>query len=141
CPGRWRPPAPVPNRPTPQAWNWTLSAARFVPSVVGMTTLVLAPPARARLVSRPLLVRSVSIMGSSVGFYLPLSVVPLLAKQAGSERGAGLATVTLLLATVACELVTPRLVARLGYRPTLALGLILLGSPSLALTVSGDLKL
>jgi predicted MFS family arabinose efflux permease len=66
-------------------------------------------------------------------------VVPLFAEQAGSERGAGLATVALLFATVACELVTPRLVARLGYRPTLVLGLVLLGAPTLALTLSGSL--
>ena len=35
----------------------------------------------------------------------------------------------LLLATVAGELVTPRFVARVGYRWALALGLILLGAP------------
>ena len=66
--------------------------------------------------SQALLMRFVSIVGASIGFYLPLSVVPLFAEQAGSESGAGLATVALLLATVACELVTPRLIVRLGYR-------------------------
>jgi predicted MFS family arabinose efflux permease len=98
-----------------------------------MTTDLLARP---RLVSRALLLRFVSIVGSSVGFYLPLSVVPL---YAGSESGAGLATVALLLATVAAELVTPRLVARVGYRCALAVGLVLLGAPTLVLTVSADL--
>ncbi|MGW3967221.1 MFS transporter [Amycolatopsis sp. NPDC005003] len=90
---------------------------------------------RPRLVSRALLVRFVSIVGSAIGFFLPLSVVPLYAKQGG----AGLATVALLLATVAAELVTPRLVARVGYRWALATGLVLLGVPTLALTVSDDL--
>ncbi|WIY06756.1 MFS transporter [Amycolatopsis mongoliensis] len=90
---------------------------------------------RPTLVSRALLVRFVSIFGSSIGFYLPLSVVPLFAKQAGSDSGAGLATVALLLATVAAELVTPRLVARVGYRWALATGLVLLGAPTLLLTV------
>ncbi|MBB5889978.1 MFS transporter [Kutzneria kofuensis] len=91
---------------------------------------------RPSLVSRALLLRFVSIVGSSIGFYLPLSVVPLYAKQAGSDGGAGLATVALLLATVACELVTPRLVQLVGYRWALALGLTLLGAPTLLLTVS-----
>ncbi|MEV6447158.1 MFS transporter [Amycolatopsis sp. NPDC051716] len=95
---------------------------------------------RPRLVSRALLVRFVSIIGSSIGFFLPLSVVPLFAKQAGSEAGAGLATVALLLATVAAELVTPRLVARVGYRWALATGLVLLGVPTLVLTFSDDIR-
>ncbi|WP_410644842.1 MFS transporter [Amycolatopsis sp. lyj-346] len=94
---------------------------------------------RPQLVSRALLVRFVSIIGSAIGFFLPLSVVPLFAKQAGSETGAGLATVALLLATVAAELVTPRLVARVGYRWALAVGLVLLGVPTLVLTFSDDL--
>jgi predicted MFS family arabinose efflux permease len=89
---------------------------------------------RTRLLTRPLLLRFVSIVGSSIGFYLPLSVVPLFAKHAGSDRAAGLATVALLLATVACELVTPRLVARVGYRWALTLGLTLLGAPTVVLT-------
>ncbi|MFF1614983.1 MFS transporter [Amycolatopsis sp. NPDC058278] len=93
-----------------------------------------------RLVSRALLVRFVSIIGSAIGFFLPLSVVPLFAKQAGSEAGAGLATVALLLATVAAELVTPRLVARVGYRWALGAGLILLGVPTLVLTFSDDIR-
>jgi predicted MFS family arabinose efflux permease len=101
-----------------------------------MTTDLLTRPAKTRLVSRALLLRFVSIIGSSIGFYLPLSVVPLFARQAGSESGAGLATVALLLATVAAELVTPRLVARVGYRWSLALGLVLLGAPTIVLTFS-----
>src|SRR3954469_14967658 len=101
-----------------------------------MTIDVLIPPARTRLVSRALLLRFVSIVGSSIGFYLPLSVVPLFAEHAGSSGGAGLATVALLLSTVACELVTPRLIHRIGCRWALALGLTLLGLPALVLTVS-----
>ncbi|MEU4521677.1 MFS transporter [Amycolatopsis sp. NPDC024027] len=95
---------------------------------------------RPRLVSRALLVRFVSIIGSAIGFFLPLSVVPLFAKQAGSEAAAGLATVALLLATVAAELVTPRLVARVGYRWALAAGLVLLGVPTLVLAFSDDIR-
>src|SRR5689334_6651818 len=101
-----------------------------------MTTDVLTRPARSGLVSTALLLRFVSIVGSSIGFYLPLSVVPLFAKEAGSDSNAGLATVALLLATVVCELVTPRLISHIGYRWALALGLLLLGAPTLLLTVS-----
>jgi predicted MFS family arabinose efflux permease len=109
-----------------------------------MTSAVLTAPAtpaaaRPRLVTRPLLLRFVSIIGSSIGFFLPLSVVPLYAKQAGSDSGAGFATVALLLATVAAELVTPRLVARIGYRWALTLGLVLLGAPALVLTTTNSL--
>lgn len=106
---------------------------RLASSVFVMT---LDLPLRPRLVSRALLVRFVSIIGSAIGFFLPLSVVPLLATQSG----AGLATVALLLATVAAELVTPRLVARVGYRWALAAGLVLLGAPTLVLTVSDDIR-
>lgn len=101
-----------------------------------MTTDQLTRPARTPLVSRALLLRFVSIVGSSIGFYLPLSVVPM---YAGSDSGAGLATVALLLATVAAELVTPRLVMRVGYRWALAIGLVLLGAPTIVLTVSDSM--
>lgn len=102
-----------------------------------MTTNVLAT-APVRIVSRALLLRFVSIIGSSIGFFLPLSVMPLFAQQAGADAGAGLATVALLLATVAGELVTPRLVQRIGYRWALALGLVLLGAPILVLTFNAQ---
>lgn len=101
--------------------------SRLLPNVLAMA-LDTAP--RTRLLTRPLLLRLASIAGSAIGFYLPLSVVPMLAQ---SSRGAGLATVALLVATVAVELVTPRLVARLGYRWSLALGLFLLGAPTVVL--------
>jgi MFS family permease len=94
-----------------------------------------ADAARPRLVSRALLVRLVSIVGSSIGFYLPLSVVPLVAQEAGSASSAGFATVALLLATVACELVTPRLVSLVGYRWALAGGLLFLGAPTIVLVL------
>ena len=101
-------------------------------------TYTAALPVRPRLVSRALLVRFVSIVGSSIGFYLPLSVVPMAAQDAGSARTAGFATVALLLATVSCELVTPRFVSLVGYRWALALGLVFLGVPSVALVVDAS---
>ncbi|MEU6258868.1 MFS transporter [Streptomyces sp. NPDC047043] len=95
--------------------------------------------ARPSLLTRPLLLRFVSLIGASVSFFLLLSVVPAYAAGAGGGRGAGLATGSLMLATVLGELVTPRLVARFGYRVTLMAGLFLLGAPAVVLTVSGDL--
>ena len=76
-----------------------------------------------------LLLRFVSIVGSAVSFYLPLAVLPLFTDTARAHATAGLATGALLIATVAAELVTPRLVALVGYRWALALGLVLLGAP------------
>lgn len=88
---------------------------------------------RPRLVNRAMLLRFVSIIGSSIGFYLPLSVTPVLAESAGSDGAAGLATGALLLATVLTELITPWVAARVGYRWALAAGLFLLGAPALLL--------
>lgn len=110
--------------------------SRSVSSVTAVTTYARTRPARTTLVSRALLLRFVSIVGSSIGFYLPLSVVPLYAKQVGSAGSAGLVTVALLLATVACELVTPRLIRRVGHRWALGAGLTLLGAPTLVLTAT-----
>jgi predicted MFS family arabinose efflux permease len=96
--------------------------------------------AASPLVTRTLLLYFTVAFGSMTAFYLLLSVVPLYATAAGAGRvGAGLTTGVLMLATVAAELATPALVARLGYRVVLGAGLILLGAPALALTMSGSL--
>ena len=71
---------------------------RSAPSVDAMTTAALATPhpqrdvtaAPSRLVTRALMVRFVSVVGSSIGFYLPLSVVPLFAAHNHSGGGAAL---------------------------------------------------
>jgi predicted MFS family arabinose efflux permease len=90
--------------------------------------------------SRALAMYFVSAFGSMTSFYLLLSVVPLYATSVGAGRvGAGLTTGALMLATVAAELATPALLARLGYRTVLAAGLVLLGAPALALTMSAGL--
>ncbi|MGW3286566.1 MFS transporter [Streptomyces sp. NPDC001002] len=95
-------------------------------------------PVRPPLLSRPLLLRFVSMIGASLSFFLLLSVVPAYAAEAGGGGAAGLATGSLMAATVLGELITPRLVARFGYRVTLMAGLFLLGAPALVLTVSGN---
>lgn len=66
------------------------------------------------------------------GFQLLISVVPLYADRAGGgSGGAGLATAALMLATVLTQIRMPRILGRLGYRTTLAAGLLLLGAPAL----------
>jgi predicted MFS family arabinose efflux permease len=104
----------------------TTTARKTCPARAGT---VQRPP----LVTRPLLVRFISVIGAGISFYLPLSVVPLYMKSSGSGAAAGWATSALLLATVAAELATPRLVSRAGYRLALTAGLVLLGAPALAL--------
>ena len=106
-----------------------------------MTTSLIAPAPvsvltrpRPRLVTYPLLLRFATMLGASISFYLLLSVVPMYATASAGSGAAGLATGALMIATVAGEAVTVRLVARFGYRLTLAAGLTLLGAPSLALT-------
>ncbi|MEU1544011.1 MFS transporter [Actinacidiphila glaucinigra] len=91
--------------------------------------------ARPPLMTHQLLLRFATVIGASASFFLLLSVVPLYAQRSGGD--AGLATGALMLATVGGELVTPRLVARYGYRTALAAGLVLLGAPALVLT-AGD---
>jgi len=93
---------------------------------------------RPPLLTRPLLLRFVSVVGASLSFFFLLSVVPAYAAERGGGGAAGLATGSLMLATVLGELVTPRLVGRFGYRLTLMAGLLLLGAPALVLTVSGS---
>lgn len=68
-----------------------------------------AGAARPPLITRPLLVRFVSVIGAETSFFLPLSVVPLYVKSSsGAGAEAGLATAALLAAGVAGELATPR---------------------------------
>jgi predicted MFS family arabinose efflux permease len=77
-----------------------------------------------------LLIRFVSMIGSATSFYLLLSVLPAYVAAAGGAAP-GSVTGSLMLATVLGELLTPRLVARYGYRRVLAAGLALLGAPAL----------
>ena len=99
-------------------------------------------PATPPLASRALTLYFVSAFGSMTSFYLLLSVVPLYATAKGAgDVGAGLTTGALMLATVAAELATPALLARLGYRLVLGAGLVLLGAPALVLAASSSLAM
>jgi predicted MFS family arabinose efflux permease len=95
-----------------------------------------------RLLTRPLLVRFVSVAGTSLSFYLLLATVPLYARAGGASPGtAGLTTTALTAATVISYLAAPAVAARFGYRPMLAAGLLALGLPALALAARGGLAL
>jgi MFS family permease len=94
---------------------------------------------RPKLVTFPLLVRFATMLGASFSFYLLLSVVPLYTKAEAGGSTAGISTGVLMITTVIGELVTPRLVARYGYRLMLAMGLTLLGAPAFALAFPASL--
>lgn len=79
----------------------------------------------------------VVVCGAFGNFALLLSVVPLWAASGGAtEFGAGLPTGVLMAATVCTQLVTPRVLARWGYRGPLAFSVLVLGlsAPATALT-------
>lgn len=67
-------------------------------------------------------------------FFLLFPVMPRYAAESGAgEAGAGAVTGALLTTTVVAELLAPRLVARFGHRLVFGTGLLLLGTPVLAL--------
>lgn len=71
---------------------------------------------------------------------LLMTVLPLFAETAtGSALMAGLVTSTMMVMTVMVELGTPRLMAILGYRRTMEIGIALMGFPALLLLVSPGL--
>ena len=99
-----------------------------------------ATDGRPKILTRGLLLAFVASFSAMTSFYLLLSVVPLYAASVGADGvGAGLSTGALMLATVAAEFATPRLVARYGHRRLLAAGLFLLGAPALALPLATSL--
>jgi predicted MFS family arabinose efflux permease len=90
--------------------------------------------AKESLITRRLLAVFGASFGAMMCFYLLLSVAPLFATSVGATgMAAGMVTGVLMLATVAVELGTPRLVRQFGDRPIVAGGLLLLGIPSVAM--------
>src|SRR6266496_212541 len=96
----------------------------------------ISEPSRPRLLTGPLARVLAASFGALSSFYLLLSVTPMLTTSAGS---AGIVTGVLMFGGVLPELATPRLMARLGVRRVLAIGLVLLGAPSLLLIASDQL--
>src|SRR5215207_526456 len=89
-------------------------------------------PEREVLFTRPVVLLTLVAFAALFGFQLLLSVVPLYANEAGGgSSGAGLATAAFMLSTVLTQIQMPRILARYGYRPVLAAGLLFLGVPAL----------
>jgi predicted MFS family arabinose efflux permease len=87
-----------------------------------------------RLLSGAVLRLLVVDFAAMSSFYLLVAVVPLYSTDRGfGTTGAGLSIGALMAASVAAELGTPALAARVGYRRLLVAGLVLLGAPALAL--------
>jgi predicted MFS family arabinose efflux permease len=93
---------------------------------------------RPPIVTGALLVRMATVVASSIGFFLPFAVVPEYAERSAGATVAGAANAALLVTTVAVELAAPALVARIGYRWALGLGLLSLGAPTLLLLTFSD---
>jgi len=102
-----------------------------------MSTLKRPRPGSAaagRLLSVPLAATFLAEFTSLTSFFLLLSVMPMLAAAAGAgSSGAGLMTGSLLLGTVAAEAGAAVAIRRFGYRTVLAAGVVLLGTPALAM--------
>jgi MFS family permease len=101
-----------------------------------MSTLTQARPGSAatpRLLSVPLAVTFLAEFTSLTSFFLLLSVMPMLAAADGARSSAGLMTGSLLLGTVAAEVLAAAAIRRFGYRAVLAAGAMLLGAPALAM--------
>lgn len=65
------------------------------------------------------------------GYALLLPVAPLWAVQGGADPGgAGLVNAVLMLATVLTQTTMPAVLRRVGWRPTMVAGVLLLGLPS-----------
>ncbi len=74
------------------------------------------------------------------GYAALLPVAPLWAVRGGADSaGAGLVNFVLLGATVATQFAVPALVRRIGWGPTLACAMVLLGVPALLHLLSDDL--
>src|SRR5215213_4562076 len=85
---------------------------------------------RATLLTRPLILLTLTAFAALFGFQLLLPVVPLYASgTGGGTSGAGLATSVFMLSTVLSQMQMPRILNQFSYRKVLAVGLLLLGLP------------
>lgn len=91
-----------------------------------------------RIPGMPALV-GMSLLGFT-SFFLTLSSLPVYVVEQGvPEALAGLVTTVMLVATVACQVLVPTAVRRIGQPATLAVGLIALGAPTPLLLLRDDL--
>ncbi|MDP5277934.1 MFS transporter [Sphingomonas sp. DG1-23] len=81
------------------------------------------------IVTAPMLALASTMVTSMSSFYLLLAAVPAHADALAGHSAAGLATGILMAATIAGEIVAPRVIRRCGRRSTLALALIAMALP------------
>jgi predicted MFS family arabinose efflux permease len=94
---------------------------------------------RAPLLTRPVCWFLLFSFVSQCSLSLLFSVLPLFASETtGLSLAAGLTTGAMMLATVVMELGTPRLMADVGYRRVMEMGMALLGFPALILILVPD---
>ena len=94
-------------------------------------------PGRSTGLGSPLLVLCFAMLAAMSSFYLLLSTVPVHAAAVGGDVWAGFATGALMATTIVGELAAAALIARLGRRTAMALGLLLLSLPCL-ITLADD---
>jgi len=94
------------------------------------------------LMSRRMVLFLLSSIAAFSNFFLLFAVVPLYASRSDAATvSAGLATGAMMLGTVLTELVTPGLLSRLGFRNAMALGILMLGVPTIGMIASDDTAL
>ncbi|MGH3748047.1 MAG: MFS transporter [Micromonosporaceae bacterium] len=82
----------------------------------------------------------VATLGALGSFFLLMPVTPLYVAAGGAGAGgAGLVTGVTMLGTVLAEFAAAAMIRRRGYRWAMALGVLLLGAPSIPLAVSSFL--
>jgi predicted MFS family arabinose efflux permease len=99
-----------------------------------------SPPHHVPLLTRPVWWFLLFSLVANSSLSLLFAVLPLFAETTtGTALSAGLVTGTMMLATVIIELLTPRLMATLGYRRAMEIGIVLMGLPALVLMVLPNL--
>ena len=100
-----------------------------------MTTTIHDPVAehesRDAILTPSTLALAATMICTMSSFYLLLSAVPVHAAMLGGDLAAGFATGSLMATTIVGEFVAPRLIARVGRRPALAVALLMVAAPCL----------
>ncbi|MEZ2332390.1 MFS transporter [Mesorhizobium sp. RCC_202] len=99
------------------------------------TTAIFAVPKQTTvepIFTAPMLGMVGVMLSAMSSFYLLLSAIPALAASLGGPSAAGAATGVLMAATIAGEVVAPRIVASCGRKVALALALVVLAIACLA---------
>lgn len=108
-------------------------------ATTALETLVSDAP-RGSIFTPRMLALSALMVAAMSSFYLLLSAVPAHIAVLGGDLAAGLSTGALMATTIAGEFAAPRLIARCGRRPAMAIALLVLAVPCIV-TFSDSLPL